>query len=142
MRARSFVREAPAVRVTDVDGRGRGRDPVNSRRLAWKYSFHVLVQVEVLGVRFVNASASNRTRSSRRKCEPCDDASSATAFVARLEHLTEETLEVDRSGVVWGAARDAPADDPLDRPDHPVRRPPPRESSARDTWSSSCRSCP
>ena len=71
-------------------------------------------------LRFVKTSASKRTRSRRWSDEACEDASSAHAAVAGVEHLAEGSLEVDRLRASCGTTGRALAADPrLDRAEQP-----------------------
>ena len=52
---------------------------MNRRRFAWKYSSMSPWRSRWSRPRFVKQSAANRTRSRRRKCDPCEEASIAAA---------------------------------------------------------------
>ena len=143
MHVRELVGELPPPLVPDVHGRGRRLRPREEPPLRLEVLLHRAVQVEV-----VLAQVREDEHVEAHAVEPPQRGTvrarlDGRAAIARIEHLPEEALQVDRLGRRERRGTPLASDLPLDR----SRRAPaggrrPRGSRGAGTPSSSCRSSP
>ena len=143
VRVVELEREPATVLVADVHRRRWRRDPGEEPALRLVVVLHRPVQVEV-----VLREVREHERVEAHPVEPTQRRAvrrglDRDGLVARVEHLAEEPLQVDRLRRRVRRGPRLPADDPLDRADEPRRAAGGVEDRAQRgrSWSS-CRSSP